>query len=406
MGEVSERSALRLLDALDEVVASIVQRPGRALLTALGTALGLAAFVSVVGLTATASGQVSARFTALAATEVTLERQAVGVFDESAFPVEAQHRVAELSGVREVGVSWPVPLVERVVRARPKGVDDTGEGLAVTAASPGYLKAIHARNGAGVLFDSVHDSRAERVAVLGHAAARRLGISRLDAQPAVFIDGHAFTVIGVIDAVDRDPDVLLSVLLPDQTVRQLWGEAPAPGNVTRMLVETDLGAAQQVGRQAKVAARPDSPELTTANVPPDPRTLRDQVATDLDTLFLGLAGVSLLIGAVGIANTSLVAVLERVNEIGLRRALGARRRHIGLQFLLESAALGLLGGVVGTAIGIVAVLVVAVAQQWTPLLEPWLVYPAPLVGALTGLLAGVYPAWRASRIEPVEALRR
>jgi putative ABC transport system permease protein len=140
--------------------------------------------------------------------------------------------------------------------------------------------------------------------------------------------------------------------------------------------------------------------------PPDPRELRDRVAVDLSTLFLLLAVVSLVIGSVGIANTTFVAILERVPEIGLRRALGARRVHIGMQFLTESAILGGLGGLIGTALGVATVVTVAVAQHWTPILQPWTVFPAPAGGALTGLLAGLYPALRAARIEPADALRR
>ncbi|GAA3040013.1 ABC transporter permease [Actinokineospora globicatena] len=395
---------LRPRDLADEVISGVVQRPGRSVLTAVGTALALAAFVAVLGLTATTQGQVSARFTELSATEVVLERSAVDPDEPAAFPRDAQDRVAALPGVRAVGVSWPVPIGQSKVGVRPEEVD--GEALSVLAASPGYFQSVHARVGQGVAFDAFHDGRAEDVAVVGRAAATRLGLTRLDAQPAIFVQGRAFTVIGVVDAVDRRQDTLLSVLVPAATATKHWGPSPASGGITSMLVDTELGAAQQVGRQAKAAARPESPEKTKVIVPPDPRALRDAVSTDLNGLFLGLAGVSLVVGGVGIANTSLVAVLERVPEIGLRRALGARRRHIAGQFLLESATLGLLGGLVGTAVGVVTVLLVSIARELTPILEPQVVYPAPVLGVITGLLAGLYPAWRATRIEPAEALRR
>lgn len=108
----------------------------------------------------------------------------------------------------------------------------------------------------------------------------------------------------------------------------------------------------------------------------------------------------------GIANTTLVAVLERTGEIGLRRALGARSRHITLQFLAESGALGTLGGLVGTSLGTFAVIGTAMAREWTPVIHPVTVVAAPAIGLVTGVVAGLYPAWRASRIQPVEALRR
>jgi putative ABC transport system permease protein len=111
-------------------------------------------------------------------------------------------------------------------------------------------------------------------------------------------------------------------------------------------------------------------------------------------------------GAFAIANTTLIGVLERTGEIGLRRALGGRRRHIASQFLAESTGLGLLGGLIGTSVGVLVVIVVALVRQWSAILEPWAVLPAPLVGAAVGLLAGLYPALRAAWIEPLEALRR
>ena len=102
---------------------------------------------------------------------------------------------------------------------------------------------------------------------------------------------------------------------------------------------------------------------------------------------------------------TLVTVMERTGEIGLRRALGARRRHIAGQFLCESAAMGMVGGIVGASLGIIVVVAVSAARDWTPLLDPWLPFAAPPAGAIVGLVAGLYPSIRAARMEPVEALR-
>lgn len=210
-------------------------------------------------------------------------------------------------------------------------------------------------------------------------------------------------MIGILDDVDRNAEFLLSVLIPAGTADALWG--PPEKTTSTMVVETEIGAAQLVGVQAALALRPDNPELFHVVVPPDPTSLKDDVTTDLNTLFLALAGVSLLIGTFGIANTTLVAVLEWIPEIGLRRSLGARPRHIATQFLTESAALGTIGGVIGTTLGIVTILAVAVIQDWSAIMPAWLP-AASILGTLTGLLAGLYPSWRATRIEPADALRR
>jgi putative ABC transport system permease protein len=393
-------------DLVAEAVAGILQRPARSVLTTLGTVLGVGAFVAVLGLTSTATGQIGKHFDALAETTVTVtDTGTSGV----SFPADADERVAALNGAVAAGVYWPVPLRRPVIGASPAvtaASRSNATDLPVYAASAGVFGAAQPTLSTGRLFDTFHDSRGEPVAVLGPAAARRLNIQQLSGQPAVFIDGRAFTVVGIISDTRRLPELLQGIVLPRTTAERLYPPPEPSVNPARMVIETRLGAAQLIARQAPVALRPDGVGLLQALPPPDPRSLRDDVDTELSGLFLALAGICLVIGAVSITNTTLVAVMERVGEIGLRRALGARPRHVAGQFLTESTALGAIGGLLGTALGIGVVLAVALSRQWTVVLDPLTVLPAPLIGALTGMLAGSYPAWRAARIEPSEALRR
>ena len=172
-----------------------------------------------------------------------------------------------------------------------------------------------------------------------------------------------------------------------------------------MQIDTDVGAARLIGRQAPIALAPNNPKRLAVEVPPQNEVVKTQVEGDVNALFLLLGGVSLLIGALGIANVTLVSVLERVGEIGLRRAVGAARRHIAAQFLLESTMHGFFGGLIGTTLAVITIVAVAKAKSWVPVLDPWLPLAAPFAGALIGLVSGVYPSWRAASVEPIAALR-
>jgi ABC-type antimicrobial peptide transport system permease subunit len=253
----------------------------------------------------------------------------------------------------------------------------------------------------GRFFDAGMSGAAARVVVLGAQAAVRLNVTRVDNQPAIYIGEDLFAVIGVVGDVQREPDLLNAVWMPVGTAQARF-KAASP---SRVVIETRIGAAQLIARQAPIALSPNDPAQVQVSAPSEPRRVKQGVQSDVNSLFLLLGLVSLVVGAIGIANVTLVTVLERVGEIGLRRALGATRGHIARQFLLESVTMGFVGGIVGSSAGILCVTGTSLARGWTPVLDAWIPLVAPVLGAAVGLVAGVYPALRAASLEPVEALR-
>ena len=263
---------------------------------------------------------------------------------------------------------------------------------------------------AGTELSAYENDTAQHVAVIDSSTAKALGISpgRLGDDPALFVNGVPYTVVGVYSSAQRVVSQEASVLIPERTALADYGN-PEPGignqDEAQLVVATRIGAAGPVGKEIAAAELPTDPSRLVVTTPPNPQTLQNEVGGDLTGLFLVLAAICLLIGAVGIANTTLVAVLERTEEIGLRRAFGARPRHIASQFLGESTALGTLGGLVGTSLGVVTVLIFAEGKDWTAVVNPLYTLPAPLIGSVVGFLAGAYPALRAARTSPLAALR-
>lgn len=400
----STESRLRPSGLAVEAVSSVGARPLRSVLTSLGTVLGVSVLVAVLGITTSAREQIGARFDALASTEITVNQ--VPGPSASVFPTDADHRAAAINGVTSAGVTWQVADgdAQPLLTLGPWIGGGVTANAPISAASPGLFAEASVQMLAGRTFDQVHQDLHARVAVLGIGLARSLGISSLNPPRSVFIRGVPFVVIGVIADMTRHAELLNSAIIPTTTALDVWGTNSSSSSAV-MYVSTRIGAPAVVGQQLAAALRPTAPEAFRIQLPLDPRSLRERIDTDFASLFLILAAVCLLVGVIGIANTTLVSVMERTPEIGLRRTLGALPRHIAWQFLVESALLGLFGGLVGASLGAMAVVAVAIVQSWTAVLPPALPLVGPAIGMLAGILAGAYPALRAAHIEPSLAVR-
>jgi len=396
-------------DLVAEATADIGARPGRLIMTLAGTVLGVGALVATIGFAQTAAGQIARQFDAAAATGIEIKPSTATTRGGAQvatvrLPWDSVDRVERLAGVESAVLLSDVTLGDGgTVTAVP--VNDPSVALPapppIVAASAELLDTLGGTVTTGRMFDVGHDVRGDRVAVIGAREAERLAINRVDSQPSIFIGGTAYAVVGVIDGLERRADLLDAVIIPTGAARADFGLEGA-GSVQARIV---VGAGPQVKDQAPLTLNPTDPEAVEVAAPRAGSDLSRNVQSDVNLVFVALGVIVLLAGGLGIANVTMLSVMERTPEIGLRRALGATSRQIAGQFIVESVVIGLLGGIMGAAVAVFGVLAVSMVAGWVPVLDPLLAVGGALLGAVVGLVAGWLPARRASRIEPVVALR-
>ncbi len=391
-----------------EALDGVGSRPGRLVVTVLGTVAGIAALVITIGLGQTAGGQLASRFDAISSTHAEATPETAEGSDgkehaTASLPVDAVARVDGLAGVEAAALLGEVDIGSDAITAVP--IHDPSQPQTLTppvmAASGDVLDAVGGMLTHGRFFDSGHDSRGDRVVVLGRGAADALGVNEVGSRPSIFLGEHAYAVIGILESVDLQPGLVESVIMPFSTARHDYpGVTPA-----RLELKIAVGSSAVVAHQVPIALAPNSPDDFAVAAPAAPSTWEGAVRGDIDLVFIAVGLITLLAGGLGIASVTMLGVSQRRGEIGLRRALGATRGQIAAQFVLESVVVGLLGGVIGAALGVFVVVAISAAQSWTPVLDLGMTLGGAITGGAVGLIAGAYPALRAAHIEPVDALR-
>jgi putative ABC transport system permease protein len=367
----------------------------RGTLSALGIAIGIAAMVAVLGISESSKSDLIATLDRLG---TNLLRVAPGqtIFGEDAkLPEQAESMFGRIGPVESVSAIEGVDATVR--RTNYISKEETG-GISVVAADLDLLTTLGATLRRGVYLDAAK-SRYPAV-VLGSKTAERLGIDRTAVN--VWIEGEWFAVVGILNPVELAPDLDSAALIGLPIAKELFG---AEGSASSIYVRADPDDLDDVLRVLGATANPEHPEEVESSRPSDALEARAAAKTAFTSLFLGLGAVALLVGGVGIANVMVISVLERRSEIGLRRALGATKGHIRLQFLTESRILAGLGGAAGVVLGTLITMVYASNRGWDAAMA-WYIPAGGVAAALAiGAVAGLYPAMRAARLAPTEALR-
>lgn len=391
---------LRSADLLRVGLTGPRTRRLRSALSALGIALGIAAVVAITGISASNQAHLLDRLDRLGSNLITVSPGENYDGTKVPLPKEAVAMLGNIGPVERVSATADTKA--NIYRNDLVPAAQTNS-LRVLSARLDLLKTLRGELASGRWLD--RGTERLPVVVLGDSAAERLGVLRPGTK--VWLEGKGlagawYGVIGVLKPNELVPELDDSVLVGAPQATTALGGGRTPSTVYLRTHPERVDDVQQV---AAATANPAEPSTVAVSRPSDLLKARTETNTALTGLVLSLAGVALLVGGVGIANTMVVGVMERRGEVGLRRALGARRGQITAQFLIEAVLLGLFGGLAGASMGVVVVYGYAAAQGW-PVTVPvtWAV-TGPAVAVVVATVAGLYPALRASRMSPTGALR-
>jgi len=389
----------RLVEASGEALWGVLARPKQLLGAGLAAGLGIALFVATWTVSVTAQRQVADTFDALRATEVRV--LGTRTDDSTAWvPSDYDSRLRQLPAV--VAVEHLVDFGEEIVSDSSPDRPDLGPGLTarIWSVDLNGPKAMRAVVEGGHLDDAASQMHTRMVLIGGRLAAE-MGIDVADGVRAIWIGESPFVVRGLIRDAPLRPELLDAVVVLHQDALAI-GLSPT---AAELVIETAAGGANSVATQAPLAIRPESPNELTAVAPPDPGQFRRRIEDDTRVALLAVSGIAVLVGAMALSNAIALSVIARTPEIGLRRALGARSLDVFATVIAEATIIGLIGGIVGSSLGIAGAIGVAAWLGWNPIAVPLAPVLGTGAGVVIGVIAGVLPGIRATRIEPVAALR-
>jgi putative ABC transport system permease protein len=393
---VPDVGRLRPADLARVASVGLRTRKLRAGLSALGIAIGVAAIVAVLGLSASSSAGLLAEIGRLGTNLLTVANGQTPFGGTAELPEAAPGMISRIGGVIAV---QDTGTVSTSVYRSPLIPAVNTNALSVQAASLGLPSAVSTGVAQGRYLNAA--TAREPVAVLGAAAAQRLGIDRVYAGERIWLGSQWFYVAGILRPAVLAPAIDSSVLVGFPAAEHYLHFDGHPSTIYLRAQTSQVNAVQSL---LAATANPENPGQVSVSQPSAALVAQADAQSALNGLFLGLGAVALLVGAVGVANIMVISVLERRSEIGLRRALGATKGHIRVQFLSEAIMLAVLGGAAGVAVGALATAVYAHTKGWA-VVVPALAWGGGIGAAFViGAVAGLLPAIRAARMSPTEAL--
>jgi len=390
---------LRPQDLGELATVGLRTRKLRASLSALGIAIGVAVIVAVLGLAQSSKATLLAEIAKLGTNLLTVTNGTSITGQPAELPTAAPGMVGALHDVTAVQYTGALSTVNAY--RSPYIPTIQTNALSVDASSTGLPAGVSTSMAQGRYLNAATEN--EPVAVLGYQAAQRLGIDRLLLGEKIWVGGMWFYVVGILNPAALTSEIDSSVLIGFPAAEKYFHFDGHPSELYVRTQDTQ-SATTAVDNLLGYQAYPQDPSAVDVSQPSSALTARAEAAGAYNTLFLGLGAVVLLVGAIGVANIMIISVLERRQEIGLRRALGATRGQIRIQFLSEAILLSLLGGAIGVFLGAISTAVYA-HNKGEPLVIPTQAWVGGLGAALAiGAIAGLLPAIRAARLSPTEAL--